>query len=177
MKTPENSTAQPVGCDALFAVLEPVIDWYQSDELPERHPLDIIRDIVADLQSDRKAALAASSAARDALELCHQIERCGCSPELTEASIMASRLREKLDSAHGSAHGSALLRLLTAASLMRIGIKERATFLTRTTDWERLEDAIRNAERELKAPNKADEGGPFRGVRSIGLVRHKRKKL
>ena len=49
--------------------------------------------------------------------------------------------------------GSALLRLLTAASLMRITIKERATFLTRTTDWERLEDAMRNAERELKAPN------------------------
>lgn len=47
----------------------------------------------------------------------------------------------------------ALLRLLTAASLMRIAIKERATFLTRTTDWERLEDAMRNAERELKATN------------------------
>ncbi len=48
---------------------------------------------------------------------------------------------------------SALLRLLTAASLMRITIKERATFLTKTMDWERLEDAMRNAERELKAQN------------------------
>ena len=36
---------------------------------------------------------------------------------------------------------------------MRITIKERATFLTKTTDWERLEDAMRAAERELKAPN------------------------
>jgi len=53
--------------------------------------------------------------------------------------------------------GSALLRLLTAASLMRIAIKERATFLTRTTDWERLEDAMRNAERELKSPNDRTE--------------------
>ena len=39
--------------DDLLAVLGPVIDWYQSDEHPEREPLDIIRDIVADLQSDR----------------------------------------------------------------------------------------------------------------------------
>ena len=37
----------------LLAVLEPVLDWYQSDEHPERDPLDILRDIVADLQSDR----------------------------------------------------------------------------------------------------------------------------
>jgi hypothetical protein len=31
---------------------------------------------------------------------CHQIKRCGCSPELTDASLMASRLREKLASAN-----------------------------------------------------------------------------
>lgn len=37
----------------LLAVLAPVLDWYQSDEHPERAPLDILRDIVADLQSDR----------------------------------------------------------------------------------------------------------------------------
>ena len=48
---------------------------------------------------------------------------------------------------------AALLRLLTAASLMRIIIKERAALLTKTTDWERLKDAMRNAERELKVPN------------------------
>ena len=45
---------------ALLAVLEPVIDWYQSDKLPERHALDIIRYIVDDLQFYRRAALAAS---------------------------------------------------------------------------------------------------------------------
>ena len=87
----------------LLAVLEPVIDWYQTDEHPERDPLEMLRDIVADLQSDRKAALVASSAATDALALCHQIEKCGCSPELTEASLMASRLRSKLSSANTQA--------------------------------------------------------------------------
>lgn len=96
---PENDQKTPEGGWAirdLLAVLEPVLDWYQSDEHPEREPLEILRDIVADLQSDRQAALVASSAASDALALCHQIEKCGCSPELTEASIMASRLRAKL---------------------------------------------------------------------------------
>ncbi len=82
-----------------FAVLAPVMGWYQSDEHPPRDVLEILRDVVDDLRADRKAALAASSAATDALELCHQIERCGCSEELTKASIMASRLREKLASA------------------------------------------------------------------------------
>lgn len=37
----------------LLAVLEPVIDWYQPDDQPEREPLDILREIVADLQNDR----------------------------------------------------------------------------------------------------------------------------
>jgi len=98
----ENQTEgqSQVGSDALFAVLLPVLDWYQSDEANARPPLDIIRDIVADLQTDRHAALVASSAARDALELCHQIELCGCSEELTKASIMASDLRAKLASAN-----------------------------------------------------------------------------
>ena len=58
-----------------------------------------------------------------------------------------------LDAAAGSAIASresvALLRLLTSASLMRITIKERATFLTKTTDWERLEDAMKCAEKVL----------------------------
>ena len=83
----------------LLAALGPVLDWYQSDEHPPREPLDIIRDIVDDLQSDRKAALAISASASDAFDLCHQIEQCGCSEELTKASIMASNLRAKLNSA------------------------------------------------------------------------------
>lgn len=87
----------------LLAVLAPVLDWYQSDEEAARPPMDILRDIVDDLQSDRKAALVASSAATDALALCHQIEKCGCSPELTEASLMASRLRAKLSAARDQA--------------------------------------------------------------------------
>lgn len=45
---------------------------------------------------------------------------------------------------------SATLRLLTAASLLRWQIEERAPFLTRTTDWERLEDAMRIVEGTLK---------------------------
>ena len=47
--------------DDLLAVLAPVLHWYQSDEHPERTPLDILRDIVADLQSDRAAALAGAA--------------------------------------------------------------------------------------------------------------------
>lgn len=83
----------------LLAALGPVLDWYQSDEHPPREPLDIIRDIVDDLQSDRKAALAISASASDAFDLCNQIEQCGCSEELTKASIMANNLRAKLNSA------------------------------------------------------------------------------
>lgn len=98
MDTPKDPL--PLPASDLFAVLLPVMDWYQSDEADARPPLDIIRDIVADLQTDRAAALVASSAARDALELCHQIERCGCSEDLTKASIMASALRAKLASAN-----------------------------------------------------------------------------
>jgi len=37
--------------------LAPVIDWYQSDEVPGRNTGAIVRDIVADLQDDRRAAL------------------------------------------------------------------------------------------------------------------------
>lgn len=55
LKTTED---QPqVGSDALLAALKPVIDWYQSDEQPPRNPIDIIRDIVEDLQSDRADCL------------------------------------------------------------------------------------------------------------------------
>jgi len=104
MSTTDQHRALPAS--DLFAVLQPVLDWYQSDEAEARPPLDIIRDTVADLQTDRRSALVASSASRDALELCHQIERCGCSEELTKASIMASDLRAKLASANVEAiHG------------------------------------------------------------------------
>ena len=98
--TTPNAAATFVECRALCDVLLPVMDWYQSDEHEQRPFLDIVRDIVSDLQHDRNVAVMAGSAARDALELCHQIERCGCSEELTKASIMASDLRSKLASAN-----------------------------------------------------------------------------
>lgn len=37
--------------------LAPVIDWYQSDEVPGRNTVAIVRDMVSDLQEDRRAAL------------------------------------------------------------------------------------------------------------------------
>ena len=101
-KRPSKAKPQGIATHDLFAVLAPVLDWYQSDEHPARNPLDIIRDIVSDLQADRAAALSASSAARHALALCHQIELCGCSEELTTASVMASDLRAKLASANAA---------------------------------------------------------------------------
>ena len=52
-----DSREKAVISDDLLAVLAPVLDWYQSDERQEREPLDIIRDIVDDLQSDRSANL------------------------------------------------------------------------------------------------------------------------
>ena len=103
MKTPKPNF-EPLPASDLFAVLSPVMDWYQSDEEDARPPLDIIRDIVADLQTDLAVALVASSVACEALKLCHQIERCGCSEELTKASIMVSNLRVKLASANDKDH-------------------------------------------------------------------------
>ena len=58
MSEPEShseSRVKAVLNEDLLAVLAPVLDWYQSDEQPERAPLDILRDIVDDLQSDRSA--------------------------------------------------------------------------------------------------------------------------
>jgi hypothetical protein len=102
MRNIENQTGgQPqISSDPLFAALLPVMDWYQSDEHEQRQLVDIVRDIVSDLQHDRNVAVMARSAAHDALELCYQIERCGCSEELTKASIIASALRAKLASAN-----------------------------------------------------------------------------
>lgn len=46
---------------ALREAVEPVLHWYQSDEHDNRPLIDIVRDIVADLQSDRKDALRAAT--------------------------------------------------------------------------------------------------------------------
>lgn len=50
-------TGKRVGYGDLLACLAPVIDWYQPDDQPPRDPLDIVRDIVADLQDDRAASI------------------------------------------------------------------------------------------------------------------------
>lgn len=42
----------------LQAIIQPVIDWYQSDEEEARPLLDILKDIVTDMQSDRAEVLA-----------------------------------------------------------------------------------------------------------------------
>lgn len=42
---------------SLRAALEPVLDWYQSDEQPPRPLPDIVRDVVTDLQKDRTELL------------------------------------------------------------------------------------------------------------------------
>jgi len=38
---------------AIINELEPVLDWYQPDELPPRGTVVVLRDVVADLQADR----------------------------------------------------------------------------------------------------------------------------
>ena len=67
----------------------------------------------------------------------------------TPQTPTAEQLAKLTGSAIASRESVALLRLLTSARLMRLTIKERATFLTKTTDWERLEDAMRAAEKVL----------------------------
>ena len=49
--------------------LEPVIDWYQSDEVPERNTLDIVQDVVSDLVEDRTALINAQRLAQNAKRL------------------------------------------------------------------------------------------------------------
>lgn len=46
-----------------------------------------------------------TSLEREALALCHKIEMCGASPELTKASIMASRLRQRLSQPNTEGEG------------------------------------------------------------------------
>lgn len=55
---------RPADSDDLLGVLNPVLDWYQSEEQPKRQPLHIVADIVADLQNDRASALRMSAALR-----------------------------------------------------------------------------------------------------------------
>jgi len=43
-------------------------------------------------------------------------------------------------------NNSDLIRLLNSVSLLKTDIEQRATFLTRTTNWERLKDALKNIE-------------------------------
>lgn len=45
--------AQSAELEALRAEVAPVRHWYESDEHPARGDVDILKDIVADLQSDR----------------------------------------------------------------------------------------------------------------------------
>lgn len=51
--------------DLLMEVLEPVLDWYQSDAQPPRDPMDILRDVISDLQEDRKELLAEREARKN----------------------------------------------------------------------------------------------------------------
>lgn len=52
--------------------LGPVIDWYQSDEIPGLNTVEIVRDVVSDLQEDRAACLKAQRLAQDAKRLCQE---------------------------------------------------------------------------------------------------------
>lgn len=50
--------------------LAPVIDWYHSDEHPDRNTVDIVSDVVSDLQEDRAALINAQRIAQDARNAC-----------------------------------------------------------------------------------------------------------
>lgn len=63
------------------AAIEPVLDWYQSDEHPARPTHQIIADIVADLQSDRSQALKLTGQLKQAHEEIERLET-----ELAKAS-------------------------------------------------------------------------------------------
>lgn len=53
---PAQGEGQPAGSGVREA-LEPVWHWYQSDEHEDRSLIEIVKDVVADLQEDRKSAL------------------------------------------------------------------------------------------------------------------------
>lgn len=52
--------------------LDPVIGWYQSDEVPGRNTVDIVRDVVSDLVDDRAAIGNVQRLAQDAKRLCQE---------------------------------------------------------------------------------------------------------
>jgi hypothetical protein len=68
-RAPAVADAAPTGTDgwdeveAVRQAIAPVIDWYQPDEEHPRLTVDIVKDAVADLQSDREACLRLTSAA------------------------------------------------------------------------------------------------------------------
>jgi len=67
--TPKEAAESGLSRHDLLAVLEPVLDWYQSDERDPREPLDILSDIVDDIQTDRTENIRLRSAAKRALKL------------------------------------------------------------------------------------------------------------
>lgn len=67
--------------------IEPVKNWYQSDEAEPRPIVDIITDIVADLQEDRQDVLAMSGVMRELNE---------ANQKIVEAAAEIERLREAL---------------------------------------------------------------------------------
>lgn len=62
--SPSSEKSDKIDRDELLGALGPVLDWYQSDEEPDRDVLDIVRDAVADLIADRRAVLALQAAYR-----------------------------------------------------------------------------------------------------------------
>ncbi len=55
---------------AIREALSPVLDWYQSDEVPGRNTVEIVTDVVSDLREDRAALLNVQRLAQDAKRLC-----------------------------------------------------------------------------------------------------------
>lgn len=58
----------------MLEVLKPVLDWFQSDEQPPRPPMEILRDVVAELQADRRVSLKAMEAVRKFLAACRCVD-------------------------------------------------------------------------------------------------------
>lgn len=104
--TDSDSSVMAVANDSLLAVLAPVLDWYQSDEQPAREPLDILRDIVNDLQSDRAEVMALRAQIGKPPEGSHPDERWPRSATWHEERrawlIEVERLKAALSSANAS---------------------------------------------------------------------------
>jgi len=67
--------------DAMRDALEPVMDWYQSDEQHPRCILTIVKEVVADLQADRTMALHCEALLRDADKLAFAAQTTGGGPD------------------------------------------------------------------------------------------------